>query len=66
MTKARATAYDIVVAIEACPHPQPAHRVRIGAVPEHRRVLEPQDSDFMMRQYLHAPLRILRSAQGPS
>ena len=42
-----------------------AHRVRVGAVPEHRRVLEPQDCDvYVAGRHLHAALRLLRRTQG--
>lgn len=44
-----------------------AYRLRVSAVPEHRRVLEPQDCDVhAARRHLHAAVRILRGAEGAS
>ena len=46
---------------------EPAYRLRVRALPQYRRVLEPQDRHLHdARQPVHAPLRILRRAQRPS
>ena len=51
----------------AGPLARPAHRVRKRPLPQHRRVLAPQDRDLHdAGQPVHAPLRILRRAQGPA
>ena len=47
--------------------PRAAHRVRGGALPEHRRVLEPRHRDLHdPRRRLHARLRLLRGQDGAS
>ena len=50
---------------EPCPVAQPAYRLRVGPLPEYRRVLEPAHRDLHdAGQYLYPPLRFLRCAQG--
>ena len=46
---------------EARSRTRPPHRLRVGAVPEHRRMLEPQHRDLHAAgRHLHPPMRILR------
>src|SRR5207244_13309870 len=46
---------------------RPAHSLRVGAVSEHRRVLEPSHRNVHAAgRHLHAAVRILRCAQGPA